>query len=78
MVDKQRHINEAHQRFQRLMRWEIIPLIGLSFAVIVYFNFQTQILNLLMPHKLFKLQVFTDKEERFVARKISGLMSMQI
>ena len=28
-----------------------------------------------MPHKLLNLQVFSDKEERFIARKLSGLLT---
>ena len=75
MLDKKKHINEAHLRFQRLMRWEILPLVALSLSVIVYFKFKTEILNLLVPAKLLGLEAFSDREEKFIARKLSGLLS---
>jgi hypothetical protein len=57
------------------MRWEVIPLVALSFSLILYFKFQTEVLNLFVPSKLLNLQAFSDKEERFIARKLSGLLS---
>lgn len=75
VVDRKRHINEAHQRFQRLVRWEIVPLVAFSASLVIYFKFQTEFLNYVVPTKLLKLQPFSDKEERFIARKLSGLLS---
>ncbi len=57
------------------MRREIMPLVFLSFAVIVYFKFQTEIQNLVVPSKYLKMQAFSDKEDKFIARKLSGLMA---
>ena len=75
MLDRKRHINEAHQRFQKLVRWEVVPLVLLSLSVVVYFKFQTELLNYIIPTNLLKFQAFSDKEERFIARKLSSLMS---
>jgi len=75
VLDKKKHINEAHLRFQRLMRWEILPLVALSLSVILYFKFKTEILNLVVPTKLLNLEAFSDREEKFIARKLSGLLS---
>jgi hypothetical protein len=57
------------------MRWEILPLVALSLSVIVYFKFKTEILNLVVPTKLLGLEAFSDREEKFIARKLSGLLS---
>jgi len=75
VVDKKIHINEAQQRFQRLLRREILPFVMLSFSVIVYFKFQTEILNMVVPAKYLQMQAFSEKEDRFIARKLSGLMA---
>ena len=57
------------------MRREILPFVALSLSVIVYFKFKTEILNLVVPAKLLNMEAFSDKEEKFIARKLSGLLS---
>ena len=57
------------------MRWEILPLVVLSCTVIIFAKFQTEILNLIVPSKYLKMQAFSEKEDRFIARKLSGLIS---
>lgn len=59
-------------RFQRLLRWEILPLVLLSSAIVIYFKFKTELQNLLVPRGL--MEAFSDKEEKFIARKLSGLL----
>ena len=75
MIDKKKHINEAHLRFQRLLRWEILPLVALSASIIIYFKFKTEIMNYVIPTKLLGLEAYSDREEKFIARKLSGLLS---
>ena len=75
VVGKSRHINEAQRRFQRVLRWEILPLLVLSCSLVVYLRFQTELLNYAVPTKLLGLEAFSDKEERFIARKLSGLLA---
>jgi hypothetical protein len=57
------------------MRWEIFPLVALSMSVILYFKFKTEILNFVVPTKLLGLEAFSDREEKFISRKLSGLLS---
>jgi hypothetical protein len=57
------------------MRREVMPLVLLSFTIIVYFKFQTEIQNLIVPSKYLKMQAFSDKEDKFISRKLSGLMA---
>jgi len=52
-----------------------MPLLGISIALVVAFKFKTELLNYVVPTKLLKMEVFSDKEERFIARKLSGLMA---
>ncbi len=40
-----------------------------------YFKFQTEVLNYIVPTKLLKLEAYSDKEERFIARKLSSLLT---
>lgn len=72
-VDRHRHISEPNRKFQKLMRWEVFPLLMLSAAAIAYFQFRTQILNILPLNKL-KIDPYSDKEERFIGRKLNGLL----
>jgi hypothetical protein len=58
-----------------LIRREVMPLLGISIALVVAFKFKTELLNYVVPTKLLKMEVFSDKEERFIARKLSGLMA---
>eukprot|EP00347_Sterkiella_histriomuscorum_P014501 403360637 len=55
------------------MRWEVYPVIFLAASMLIYSQFKTQVQNL-VPTKLLKFEVLTEKEEKFVARKLSGLM----
>lgn len=57
------------------MRWEIFPFVALSMSVILYFKFKTEILNFVVPTKLLGLEAFSDREEKFISRKLSGLLS---
>lgn len=57
------------------MRWEVFPLVFVSLSLIVYFKFKTELLNFIVPTKLLKMEAFSDKEERFISRKLSGLLS---
>jgi len=54
------------------MNWEILPLVGISLGVILYFKYQTEVLNMIVPKRFV---AFSDKEERFIARKLSGLLA---
>ncbi|TNV72674.1 hypothetical protein FGO68_gene8956 [Halteria grandinella] len=57
------------------MRWEIIPLVALSISLIVSLRYRTELLNVLgLVHKM---EAFSDKEERFVARKLSGFIQQR-
>lgn len=42
-VDKHRHISENYLRFQRLMRWEVFPLLFLTASLIIYKQYKTRI-----------------------------------
>lgn len=57
------------------MRWEVFPFVFVSLSLIVYFKFKTELLNFIVPTKLLKMEAFSDKEERFISRKLSGLLS---
>lgn len=50
-----------------------MPLVAIAASAIVYFKFKTELLNLVVPSNLF--EAFSDKEERFIARKLSGLLA---
>jgi hypothetical protein len=55
------------------MRWEVFPLLFISASIIIFYNFKTQILNLLPLNKI-GVEPYSDKEERFIARKLAGLL----
>lgn len=40
-VGRNRHISEVNKKFNRLLQWEVIPLLFLSISLILYFNFKT-------------------------------------
>jgi len=50
-----------------------VPLVAFSASLIVYFKYQTEFLNYVVPTKF--LQAFSDKEERFIGRKLSALLT---
>jgi hypothetical protein len=73
LIEK-KHINEAHRKFKKLMRWEVMPIFALASSAIIYFKFQTQFLNLL-PQQYFA--AISAPQERYISRKISSLLKYQ-
>jgi Zn-dependent protease with chaperone function len=57
------------------MRWEVFPLLLLSSAVVVFYKFKTEFLNLVVPTRLLNLEAFSAKEERIIGRKLAGLIA---
>ena len=46
-MTEKKHINEAQAKFNRILRWELLPITALMVAVVIMKNKETQVQNLL-------------------------------
>ena len=73
-LEVKKHVNEAQVKFKKLMRWEVLPVIGLTVFGVIYYKFQTQLQNLL-PSSYF--EAISVKQDRFINRKLASLLKYQ-
>jgi hypothetical protein len=66
-----RHTGEVNRKFNKLVRWEVLPFVGLAACLVGYNQFKPQIENLLFGN----MTALSPKDLRFVGRKISGFLN---
>jgi len=69
-IEKKRHI--ADEKFTKLVRWEVFPLLLIAGCAFAYTQFKPQIQNTLLSGGRF--QALSKYDLREVSRKISGFL----